>query len=171
VGLQGPVGRRQRTGAGAGSPPCTIPRAFVSLTALGALALVAAVAATPSSGVLLEPVSTLEGPAPPTAATTRRGTDGEAHIRFTLDGRLLIVRLLRGATRATRREVYGKRIHAACGTDFNFSRGVKVGRTRMWPRGQRRVRYRFRRNISRRAKWCLIEHPAGADVGFASLGR
>jgi hypothetical protein len=67
--------------------------------------------------------------------------------------------------------VYGKRIHAACGTDFNFTQGVKVGRTRVWPSGQRRVRFRFRRNISRRAKWCLIEHPAGGDVAFASVTR
>jgi hypothetical protein len=120
-------------------------------------------------GANSEGLRPLEQPA--TAAAIRRGTDAEARVRFTLDGRLLTVRLLRNAPRRTRRAVYGKRVHAACGTDFNFTQGVKVGRTRVWPRGQRRLRYRFGRNISRRAKWCLIEHPAGGDIAYASLAR
>jgi hypothetical protein len=103
-------------------------------------------------------------------AATRRATDSEARIRFTLNDRLLTVRVLPRASRKVRRQLYGKRIRAVCGTDFNFASGVKVRRTRLWPRGRTRMRYRFRRNISRRAKWCLIEHPRGGDVAFVSFG-
>jgi len=142
------------------------------LVAIAGLVIMAALAAG-SSAAVLEPLerttARLGLMQPPTAAAVRRGTDTEARVRFTLDGRLLTARLLRDAPRRTRRAVYGKRIRAVCGTNFNFSQAVKVRRTRLWPRGQRRLRYRFRRNISRRAKWCLIEHPAGGDVAFASL--
>jgi hypothetical protein len=107
--------------------------------------------------------------APTSEAATRRATDREAGIRFTLEGRVLTVRVLPRAPRRVRRELYGKRIRAVCGTNFVFSEGVKVRRTRLWPRGRSRLRYRFRRNISRRAKWCLIEHPRGGDVAFVSF--
>ena len=103
-------------------------------------------------------------------AATRRATDSEARIRFTLDDRLLTVRVLPTAPRKVRRQLYGKRIRAVCGTDFNFAEGVKVRHTRLWRRGRARLRYRFRRNISRRAKWCLIEHPRGGDVAFVTFG-
>ena len=102
-------------------------------------------------------------------AATRRATDREAGVRFTLDGRLLTVRLLPGAPASTRRELTGERVRAACGTSFAFTRGTKVRRTRLWPRGRRRLRYRFNRDLSRRAKWCLLEHPAGGDVAFVSF--
>jgi hypothetical protein len=97
---------------------------------------------------------------PPTAAdaATRRATDPDARIRFTLDNRVLTVRLLRGAPRGVRRQLYGHRIQAVCGTGFpDFTEGVRVRRTRLWPQGRRRLRYRFRRNISRRARWCSLE--------------
>lgn len=170
MGLQGSVGRDNRAGAGGGSPPNILGR-VAGLVAIGGLVITAALGASSSAvvGPLEKTSARLESAQPPSAAAVRRGTDTEARVRFTLDGRLLTVRLLSNAPRRTRRAVYGRRIRAVCGTDFNFSQAVKVRRTRLWPRGRRRLRYRFRRNISRRAKWCLIEHPAGGDVAFASL--
>jgi hypothetical protein len=106
--------------------------------------------------------------APAAGAATRRATDSEARIRFTLDGRLLTVRVLPRAPRRVRRQLYGNRIQATCGTSFAFASGVKVHRTRRWPRGRRRMRFRFRRDISRRAKWCLVER-RGRDVAFATF--
>lgn len=108
-------------------------------------------------------------PAPATEAATRRATDREAGVRFTLDGRVLTARVLPRAPRRVRRKLYGKRIRAVCGTNFVFSEGVKVRRTRLWARGRSRLRYGFPRNISRRAKWCLLEHPRGGDVAFVSF--
>jgi hypothetical protein len=43
-----------------------------------------------------------------------------------------------------------------------------VKRTRVWPQGRRRLRFGFRRNISRRAKWCLVER-RGNDVAAVSF--
>jgi hypothetical protein len=100
-------------------------------------------------------------------AATRRGTDPQARVRFTLDGRLLTVRVLRSAPARTLRALSGRRIQASCGTNFAFTR--KVSRIRRWPRGRRRVRYRFARNISRRAVWCLLEYRRGGDIAFASV--
>jgi hypothetical protein len=108
--------------------------------------------------------------APPAAdAATRRATNSELRVRFTLDNRVLTVRLLRGAPRRVRRQLYGHRIQATCGTDLDFTEGVKVRRTRLWPQGRRRVRFRFGSNISRRAKWCLVERRNGDDVAFVSF--
>jgi hypothetical protein len=107
--------------------------------------------------------------APVAGAATRRGTDSQARIRFTLDDRILTVRVLPRATRRVRRQLYGNRIRAVCGTSFNFDQAVKVRRTRLWPRGRNRFRFRMRRNISRRAKWCLLEYPRGRDIAFANL--
>jgi hypothetical protein len=114
--------------------------------------------------VLLTTVATAE-------AAPRRATDSEAGIRFTLESRVLTARLLPRAPRRVRREVYGKRIRAVCGTSFVFARSVTVRHARLWPRRRARVRFRFRRNISRRARWCLLEHPAGGDVAFVSFPR
>ena len=107
--------------------------------------------------------------APVAEAVERRANDREARIRFTLDGRALAVRLLSRAPRSVRRELFGNRIRAVCGTNFAFDRGVKVRRTRLWPVGRRTFRFRFRRDISRRVKWCLLEHTRGGDVAFASF--
>jgi hypothetical protein len=106
--------------------------------------------------------------APAAEGATRRATDSATHVRFTLDNRILTVRLLRGTSRSVRRELYGRRIQATCGTRFPHDFGVRVSRTRVWPDGRRRVRFRFRRNISRRAKWCQIER-SGDDVAGVSF--
>src|SRR5215211_8481213 len=62
------------------------------------------------------------GAAPTAEAATRRATDREARIRFTLDGKVLTARLLRGAPARVRRQLYGRTIKAVCGTSFNFDR-------------------------------------------------
>lgn len=124
--------------------------------ARGAVLLVAAVVALAGLGSVAD-----------ASAATRRGTDTQAGVRFTLEGRLLTVRVLPRAPARTRRALYGRRIEASCGTNYTFTR--KVTRVRRWPRGRRRVRYRFARNISRRALWCLLEYPRGGDIAFANL--
>jgi hypothetical protein len=127
-------------------------KAFVML--LAACLIVSVLASTPAAG-----------------AATRRATDWDARVRFTLEGRLLTVRVLPRAPRSVGRELFGKRIRAVCGTRFPFTARGKVKRTRLWPDGRRRLRYRFRRDISRRAKWCLVEHPRGGDVAVVIFAR
>jgi hypothetical protein len=159
VGVRRPLG--QTTGEGAGGARPLRParaRAARATTYGPLLALVAAALFTLLS-------------APAAGAATRRATDQEARIRFTLENRRLTTRVLADAPRRIRRELYGQRIRAVCGTNFVFTRGVKVRDARTWPRGRRTVRFRFERNISRRAKWCLLEHPRGGDVAFVSFPR
>jgi hypothetical protein len=105
---------------------------------------------------------------PSAEAATRRATDTDTRVRFTLDNRILTVRLLRGTPRRVRRQLYGHRIQATCGTRFPHDLGVRVRDTRIWPRGRRRIRFRFGTNISRRAKWCQLER-RGDDVAGVSF--
>jgi hypothetical protein len=99
---------------------------------------------------------------------TRRATDREAGIRFTLADRVLTVQILRSAPRRVRRQVLGERVTAAC---RRYRPVVKVTDTRRWRDGADKLRFRFARNISRTAAWCLLEHRRGGDVAFASFGR
>jgi hypothetical protein len=106
--------------------------------------------------------------APGAGAATRRATDSRAGIRFTLDDRVLTVRILRSAPRRIRRQLFGSRITAIC---QRYTPVVRVARTRLWPSGARSARFRFRRNISRRVSWCLLEHRRGVDIAFVSFVR
>ena len=108
------------------------------------------------------------GMVPPAGAAVRRGTDRDAGVRFTLDGSVLRVRLLATAPRRVRRQVQGKRVRATC---LRYVPVVEVNSLRTWPAGQRRLRYRFRRDISRKVAWCLLERPGGDDIAFANLRR
>ena len=114
-------------------------------------------------------VAVLLAAAPAAEAATRRGTDRDASIRFVLVGRSLTVSLLAAAPKSDRRRVQGRRIRFVCGTDFDFTRGVRVREIRTWRPGRTRLRLRLDRDISRRAKWCLLEHPRGGDLAFANL--
>jgi hypothetical protein len=100
-------------------------------------------------------------------AATRRATSQDG-VRFTLENRVLTVRVLPRAPRSVRRQLYGHRIRASCGTNLAFTEGV-VRRTRLWPQGRRRVRFRFRRNISRRARWCQVERRNRDDIAFVTF--
>jgi hypothetical protein len=94
--------------------------------------------------------------ASPALGERKHAVDHEHGFEFTLSGRVLKTTAL---TRAARRAVYGKEIDAICATAFT-GRPPKVITTRRWPRGKPTVRFRFRRDVSDRAKWCLLEDGA-----------
>jgi hypothetical protein len=106
--------------------------------------------------------------AAPAQAATRRATDREAGVRFVLDGPRLTVRVLSTAPRRVRRALAGRRIKAAC---MRYTPVVAVTDTRRWSAMPRRTSYRFGRDISKRAAWCLIEHRRGGDIAFANFSR
>jgi hypothetical protein len=101
--------------------------------------------------------------------------DREAGVRFALDGRVLTVRLLASAPRKTRLRVPGKRIRATCGRAFTEGPGPgplaypRQTRTRLWPAGRTRVRFRFHGDISRVARWCRHEDPVVGHVAFVKF--
>ena len=98
---------------------------------------------------------------PPTAV------DKRAHVRFTLDRRLLRVRV--GPDAGTRRMLFGKRIDATCNQGFAIRPGSRVIATRVWPAGSTGLTFTFDRDISRTVKWCLLERGA-TDVSYATFG-
>jgi hypothetical protein len=102
--------------------------------------------------------------------------DHEAGVRFNLDGRVLTVRLLASAPGKTRGRTGGARIRATCGESFSDPPGPGPGpdprqtRTRLWPEGRAGMRYRFRGDISRTARWCRLEDPVVGHVAFVKFG-
>jgi hypothetical protein len=108
------------------------------------------------------------------AAAVKTGVDRHAGMRLTLDGRVLTVGIVRTPrvhrTPTTEEQVYGKRIDAICISDLLHPRRGAVVRTRLWSAGARRLSFRFGRDISHRAKLCLIEHH-GVDVAAATYIR
>jgi hypothetical protein len=98
----------------------------------------------------------------------KSGIDRRAGMRLKLDGRVLTAEIVRTPhfhrDPTTEEEVHGRRIDAICAVDA----GSYVHRTRRWPPGVRSVSFRFRRDLSRRAVWCLLEHRA-RDVAFVSF--
>ena len=98
--------------------------------------------------------------AAPSGAAVKSAVDRHGGIRLTLNGRVLTADIIHPKARDN---VFGKPIDAACSRRFDPSLRELVHTALRWPEGTSRVRFRFRRDISRRAKWCLIEH-RGADV-------
>jgi len=100
-------------------------------------------------------------------------------VRLTLEGRELTAKILDRPNRTRippiRRELFGKRTRAACGTSFRRPRRSNLVTTvHRWPSGATSVSFHFDRDLSRRAKWCLIESAGpdgGADLAFVSFLR
>ncbi|HEU0019601.1 MAG TPA: hypothetical protein VFQ14_04850 [Thermoleophilaceae bacterium] len=108
-------------------------------------------------------------------AATRIKHDKRSEVRFVLDGRTLTVAIVDlpsySQSPPTIREVSGRQIRVACGTSFRrYARTTVVARPASWPRGARSLEVRFRRDISRRVKWCVLERTSdGGDVAVVSF--
>jgi hypothetical protein len=104
------------------------------------------------------------------AGAVKTGFDRHAGMRLTLDGHVLTAKIAnsRGGDLDLQEQLYGKRIDAVCASGVLRPRSPRVVRRQRWPVGARRMSFRFGRDISRSAKWCLVEHQA-ADVAFVSF--
>ena len=59
-----------------------------------------------------------------------------------------------------------------CGQGFTGGQGdPRQQRTRRWPVGSDRVDFRFRRDISRIARWCRLEDPVVGHVAFVKVRK
>src|SRR4051812_9785388 len=103
--------------------------------------------------------------AAPSGAAVKTGLDRHAGLRLSLNGRVLTAELVRPNSEE---ELFGKRIDAVCSSSFLHARRDRVVRTRLWPAGKPRMSFRFRRQLTDPARWCLLEHRA-ADVAFVSF--
>lgn len=110
-------------------------------------------------------------------ATTRAELNRSAELRFVLKGRTLELTIvdrpnfIRHPT--TQSELLGKRLRFACGTSFRPIRRTAVFAQARWPVAGRSFSVRFTRDISPRAKWCLVEAGegefAGGDIAYVSF--
>jgi hypothetical protein len=102
------------------------------------------------------------------AADIRRAVDRDRGVRFTLNGATLKATIV-GPN--VQRLVFGKRIDAICATRRRPGPGLeKVIAAAIWPDGARSVRFEFERDISPRARWCLLED-GGSDVAGVDFPR
>jgi len=96
-------------------------------------------------------------------------TDVERGVRFSLDGRVLTVQLLRNRPNQTFETVSGAQISATCGTNVASPPGdprSETTLTRPWPDGQTSLSYRFPRDVSR---WCRLYDQSGSLVAFVGF--
>jgi hypothetical protein len=105
-------------------------------------------------------------------AATQVQTHPDGDIKFRLDGRTLTVTLLEKAGLGLRKQLYGNVIRAACGTGrWARPEGTVVHRIQTWPKGRSSLRYRFKRDISRRVRWCALEERGGIDITSVRFKR
>jgi hypothetical protein len=111
-------------------------------------------------------------------AVVRLKHDEEQETRFSLDGRSLtvtVVDLPRYQQHPpTLDELSGWDVRAVCGTSFRRYTLETIARGRAhWPVGTRSMRFALNRDVSRAARWCLIERVDnhGGDVAFVSFRK
>lgn len=113
---------------------------------------------------------------PPAHGSAKVGIDVQAGVRLRLEGRQLTVSLFPWTPNETHNRVAGARIRASCGVAFGQvapegdPRNAREERTRFWPAGRDKLRFRFARDISKIARWCRVEDPAVGHVAFVRFG-
>jgi hypothetical protein len=84
---------------------------------------------------------------------------------LTLDGRVLTAELVRRVgTPPTSERLFGRRVVGVCTGTIGRPGADFVRAVRVWPRGRRRLGFRFGRDISERVVWCLLESRGGEDL-------
>jgi hypothetical protein len=139
------------------------------LAAAGRRTLVALAVVTALVAVVLavDQKSDVERPA---AAPGKKvvATDVERGVRFSLDGGVLTVQLLRNRLNPIE-TVSGARIGATCGANVAAPPGdprSETTLTRLWPAGQTSLSYRFPRDVS---SWCRLDDQSGSIVAFVGF--
>jgi hypothetical protein len=103
---------------------------------------------------------------------TKVAFDREAGIGFGLTGRVLTISLPPYIPGQTPNRVSRPWIRATCGQGFTGGQGdTRQERTRRWPVARDRLDFRFRRDISRIARWCRLEDRAVGQVAFVKFRR
>ena len=136
--------------------PATSGRALVALAVVVAIVAVVVTVARESD---------VERPAAPPGKKVV-ATDVARGVRFSLDGRVLTVQLVRNTPNPVE-TVSGARITATCGATVAAPGvGREITLARLWPAGQTSLSYRFPRDVSR---WCLLYDQSGSIVASVSF--
>ncbi|HEX8855998.1 MAG TPA: hypothetical protein VF752_10395 [Thermoleophilaceae bacterium] len=111
-----------------------------------------------------------------TFAADRSGRDRETGVAFRLSGRYLAVQAERRSPRfgpvGTPTPPLAHKVwRAACGVSTDDPSAV-ASAVRRWPRGRHVLRFHLNRDVSKHARWCLIEsRHDGADYAVANMRR
>jgi hypothetical protein len=136
-----------------------------------AVAVLLALGATVATGGVIATGDAMNG----TQTAIRTATDRDDEVRFRLDGRTLTATIAHQPnvvrTPTIEEDLFGKRVRASCGTLHGGRGGTVVSRIRRWPDGETSLDYRFRRDISARAKWCLLEDREGGDIAVVRFRK
>lgn len=143
------------------------PRRLLSVPLAAAAAVGVVVVALVAVVVTIGRESDVERSAGPPGKTVV-ATDIERGVRFSLDGRVLTVQLLRDRPNPIE-TVSGAQISATCGADLAASPDDPRSEstlTRRWPAGRTSLSYRFPRDVS---SWCLLRDQSGGIVAYAGF--
>lgn len=110
-------------------------------------------------------------------AATRTKLDRGNELRFTLSGSVLTLAIVDRPnfiqSPTIQSELLGKRIWVGCSTSFRSVKRHTVASARVgWPQGAESISVHLDRDISRRARWCLVEgvgRLAFGDIAYASF--
>jgi hypothetical protein len=107
--------------------------------------------------------------AAPASAEVRTGFDHVNQVRLTLDGRSLTATL---ANPPRSIEMWGRRVRAGCATDvFQPLRSRSTTGRAVWPVGATSLTVMLGRDLSRRARFCVLEAPYGGDIAVVRFVR
>src|SRR4051794_23565422 len=107
------------------------------------------------------------GAAAPAEANRLSAVDPRPGVELTLDGATLTASLTATPESETvRRELFGKRVRAVCARGFGGGPQSVITEI-TWPASATALSFRFSRDLSRRALWCLLEPRGGSDIAYA----
>jgi hypothetical protein len=103
-------------------------------------------------------------------AATREKTDHKVGVEFKLAGHTLRAKVVPPsypvAGTGVKAELWRHHVRAACATSLRRTVALTVHTARRWPRGRLSLKYRFQRDISARARYCLLEDTSGGDLAL-----
>ena len=105
------------------------------------------------------------------SADRRADVDRRTGFAFELDGTSLTVSIRPGQrAEEAREQVFGEFVTVVCFSSYDSRLRSRVLARLTWPAGQDALTFTLGRDISRRAKLCLLEDDGGGDIADVSFG-
>ena len=105
--------------------------------------------------------------AAPAAADIKRSKDHDVGVTFRLNGKHLSMKLSDQVDPRAAKKLLGKKVAAACGTR---PEGGKVyDAIFVWPEDKSAMGVDLKRDISAKAKYCLLETYGGSDIALVKF--
>lgn len=102
-----------------------------------------------------------------TSTPTRVGLDEKRQVSFNLSGRdaTVTLRPIDGAENPLARDLYDTDVVLACsGRSPKTKKTLITDASTTWPTGTTAHRFRLKKDVSFKPKWCVLERPQGTDL-------